>query len=233
MEGPNVWKCQYNPHLQGTVLYQATDSSQCWGENWGFHESVNVLLHTYGSVREENARLGRKKFNNHVIKDGYDKNQLIKDANIVIVSSAFDSESWSRDGPCHPREHPCYVIVPQSPFCNDHSRGFEVRTSATKQLGVNGKGELERSFPAPRNLVSTQSPQGCALFWKPWFVQHKNGLYSWTECSSLLGLGQLHTRENMWRLGEGLQKLSTCQTYGRNERGKCNLETMNYKGEAQ
>ena len=36
----------------------------------------------------------------------------------------------------------------------------------------------------------------------------------------------------MWRLGEGLQKLSTCQTYGQNERGKCNLEAMNYKGEA-
>ena len=33
----------------------------------------------------------------------------------------------------------------------------------------------------------------------------------------------------MWRLGEGLQKLSTCQTYGQNEREKCNLEAMNYK----
>lgn len=127
---------------------------------------------------------------------------------------------------------PLYVIVPQSPFCNDHSRVFVVRMLATKQLGVNEKGELERPFPAPRNSVSTQSPQGCTLLWKPWFVQSKNGLYSWTECSSLLSLGQLHTRKNMWRLGEGLQKLSTCQTYGQNERGKCNLEAMNYKGEA-
>ena len=158
MEGPTVWKCQYNPHLQGTVLYQATDSSQCRWENWGFHDSVNVLLHTYGPVREENARLWRKKFNNHVIKDGYDKSHLIKDANIVIGFSAFDSESWLRDGPCHPRENPCYVILPQIPFCNDHSRVFEVRTLATKQLGVNEKGELKRSFSAPRKSGSNQSP---------------------------------------------------------------------------
>lgn len=73
---------------------------------------------------------------------------------------------------------PLYVIVPQSPFCNDHSRVFEVRILATKQLGVNEKGELERVLSCSQEFSINPKPTGMYSSLETMICTVKNGLYS-------------------------------------------------------